>query len=340
MSRYLKKDDMKEKLENLTFPQVEMAGHKKKIKEMLFACNQMQTRETGKFYSKASRKFIEVIKLKKKALAIVIPSILVLLAVVSLSILLSPPRAMANLTLQVNPAISMVLDDDNTIIEIKGKNDEGKEILAISDLQGKQLEEVLEEITSILFEQGYLLPESMVAITVNGLDNPDMEKLSEISELAKETVQGNLIQLNISAHVESYVLSEELYAFLDELGLMPVDYVDLLKANLTEDEIKEVIRSLEQTEGDENNAKALPYLKFKLKIKSHERELFAEFKPKRYSNLAKVMIKQKGQIHIQLKDSEALEYLLPILEKLDLVEPDPHPSERAGFATVSEKYSQ
>ena len=294
---------------------VEMPALKKKTREMLYTCRHLQTRETGKFYSRAPRKLVEVIKLKKKALAIVIPSIFLLLGVLYLSTLLSPPQAVANLTLQVNPVITMTLDDDNTVIDIKGKNEDGVEIITISDLQGKKLDEALAEITSILYEQGYLLPEGTVAMMVHGPDNADQDKLSAISNLAKETVQENLIRLNIIVQVESFVLSEELFAYLDELGLTPADYVDLLKANLTEDEIKEVIRSLEQAE---NDTEALLYLKFKLKIKSGERELFAEFKQKQFGNLAKVMIKQKGQKHIQLKDSDAYEYLLPILEELDL----------------------
>lgn len=314
MNRYQDNEDIKEKLENLSLPHVEMPAHKEQLKKMLFAYS-VHTRNKRRCYLEAPEKIAEVIRLKKKALIFIIPSLLILLTVLCVHLFSPPSQAMAGLTLQVNPLVSMVLDDDNTVIEIMGQNEEGIEIVSISDLEGKKLNEVLEEITSIMFEQGYLLPDSTVAMTVHGLDNPDMEKLSAISDLAKETVQENLTRLNISAQVESFVLSEELYAFLDELGLTPADYVELLKANLTEDEIKEVIKSLEQTE---NEAEALPYLKFKLKIKSDEHELFAEFKQKQFGDLAKVMIKQQGQKHIQLKDTGALEYLLPILEKLEL----------------------
>ena len=309
-------NDAKEKLENLQFPQIDMSEHKKQLKAVLLACGRSQTRETGGFNSAAPLKLVEVIMLKKKALAVVIPSIL-LLAVLSFYIIFSPPQAVAALTLQVNPAITLALDDDNTIIEFEGKNAEGQEIIAISNLQGKKLGEALEEITALMYDRGFLLPESSVAMTVHAVNNSDAENLSAISDFAQQAMMENLRRFNIHAQVECFVLSKELYAYLAELGLMPMDYADLLKANLSEEEIREVIAALEKTYAD-TGAGAIPYIEFDLRIESDERELLAEFEQKRQAAVARVRIRQDGKDNIRLRDSAALDYLIPIFGKLDI----------------------
>lgn len=65
--------------------------------------------------------------------------------------------------------------------------------------------------------------------------------------------------------------------------------------------------------------KVLPYKKFDLEIESDYRELEVEFEQKRYgAYYAEVEFEVDDEIEIELEGSAALNYLLPILEGLDI----------------------
>ncbi len=95
---------------------------------------------------------------------------------------------------------------------------------------------------------------------------------------------------------------------------MPLDYVELLKANLTEEEIMEVINALGRKD---MSVGVLPYIEFNLEIESDDRELSVDFELKNGSFYAEVEIEKDGK-EIELEGSAALDYLLPILEKLNI----------------------
>ena len=308
-----KENDPQETLENLELPQVDMPKHKENLKMQLLAWHSLEANKNSGFISSLLINTVEVIRMKKKAL-VVVPAIFLLLFALSYQLFFSSSQAVASLTLEVNPALTLVLDEKSTVLEAEGENMEGETILEDSDLKGKNLKEALEEVISQMHGDGYLTSESDVVITVQPTNTKlEEEKLDALFEYAQQSMS-EVLSLYDVHKLDSYFLSHSLHSYLKELGLTPLDYADLLKANLSEEEIKEVINALERTDAQTGK---LPYLEFELEIESDYRELSVEFEQKRYGIYAEVEIEENGK-EIELEGSAALDYLLPILKNLDI----------------------
>ena len=306
--------DIQKTLENLETPQVSMPGHKEQLKMMLLAQGSLEPRKTGGFISSVFKKTFEVILLKKKALKIAVPVVLLLLAVLTYQALTVKPQAVAAVTLQVNPALTLTLDNKNIVLEAEGENAEGEAVVADYPVKGKELKEALEDLTMHLHDKGFLRPDSEVILTVHPIDGLDQEKLSSLSDFAQQIMSESLNRYNVQKP-DSFVISHGLHLFLKELGLMPLDYVELLKANLTEEEIMEVINALGRKD---TRVALLPYKEFNLEIESDERELSVEFKQKSYGIYAEFEFEEDGKKDIELESKAAFDYLLPILQNLQI----------------------
>ena len=306
--------DIQKTLENLETPQVSMPGHKEQLKMMLLAQGSLEPQKTGGFISSVLKKIFEVILLKKKVLRIAVPVMLLLLAVLTYQALTVKPQAVAAVTLQVNPALTLTLDNKNTVLEAEGENAEGDVVVADYPVKGKELKEALEGLTMHLHDKGLLRPDSEMIITVHPIDGLDQEKLSSLSDFAQQIMSESLNRYNVQKP-DSFVISHGLHLFLKELGLMPLDYVELLKANLTEEEIMQVINALGRKD---TSVALLPYIEFNLEIESDERELSVEFKQKSYGIYAELEFEEDGKKDIELESKAALDYLLPILEQLEI----------------------
>ncbi|HSL87430.1 MAG TPA: YusW family protein [Bacteroidales bacterium] len=306
--------DTRMTIDNLEMPQVTMPGHKEQLKLMLLAHGSPESRRSGSFISSALNKTIGVIMLKKSALRIAVPVMLLLMAVVAYQSLIARPQAVAAVTLQVNPAVTLTLDQKNVVLEAVGENADGVAFVADFQLKGKELKEALEEFTQRLHDEGFLHPDSEVIITVHPLAGSEQASLKALSAYAQQVMSDNLNRYNVQKP-DSYVISEGLHLFLRELGLMPLNYVELLKANLTEEEIIQVVNAL----GRKDTATAsLPYVEFDLEIDYDERELSVDFEQKNYGIYAKVELQNDDNDDIELEGKAALDYLLPILEKLEI----------------------
>ena len=69
---------------------------------------------------------------------------------------------------------------------------------------------------------------------------------------------------------------------------------------------------------DTDYARALPYIEFELEIESDGREFKVEFEQKADGIYAEVEISEDGKKDIELKGTAAVDYLVPILEKLKI----------------------
>ena len=306
--------DAHEIMANMEMLEVSMPGHKEQLKKMLLAQGSLDSQRSGNFLSSALNKTIGVILLKKRALAIAVPIMVLLVAVMAYQSLVFRPQAVAAVTLQVNPALTLTLDQKNIVLETVGENAEGLALVAEYPFKGKGLKEALEELTERLHDKGFLQPGSEVIITVHPLDGLEQASLVSLSSHAQQIMSENLNRYNVQ-RPDSFVISQGLHRYLGQLGLTPRDYVELLKANLTEEEIVEVVGAL----GRKDTVTAsLPYIEFDLEIKSVEGELSAEFQQKRYGVYAKVEIEDDSREDTKLEGGRALEYLLPILEKLEI----------------------
>ncbi len=108
------------------------------------------------------------------------------------------------MTVDINPSVEFMVDDENKVISVTALNDDGSIIIAAEAFVGKTPEEAVELMVNIATETGYLVKgnvapgENTVKISVSG-DTGYAEKLLKDVE---EKVNATLSTLNISGAVE------------------------------------------------------------------------------------------------------------------------------------------
>ena len=91
----------------------------------------------------------------RRMFKIIFPCVLLLICVITGIALISikspttTPKPVAVVQMNVNPSISFVLDDENTVVSVYGENDEGKMIITDVEIIGLKLELAIEKILTI-----------------------------------------------------------------------------------------------------------------------------------------------------------------------------------------------
>ena len=113
------------------------------------------------------------------------------------------PKALVSV--DVNPSIELVVDEDNKVISVKGKNDDGIMILYGEVVIGKTLDEALELIISLENEAGFLLSgevgvnKNNIQISVNG---DTQEIYNTIKTSVTNKINSICDELNITPSIE------------------------------------------------------------------------------------------------------------------------------------------
>ena len=113
------------------------------------------------------------------------------------------PKALVSV--DVNPSIELVVDEDNKVISVTGKNDDGIMILYGEVVIGKTLDEALELIISLENEAGFLLSgevgvnKNNIQISVNG---DTQEIYNTIKTSVTNKINSICDELNITPSIE------------------------------------------------------------------------------------------------------------------------------------------
>ncbi|MFW0858572.1 MAG: hypothetical protein AAGB97_00030 [Dehalococcoidia bacterium] len=181
------------------------------------------------------------IKLRRQKWGIIVTAAVLILAFAAYQLLLPGPQAMAYLTMQVNPALRLSLDREHKVIGVEGLDEDGKALLAHLDIQNKELQQALQEITDVLMDRGFLRPEVRVVIVLHPIDARVAEDLPGLSAIAHQVVTDRLVEIGVQIKVVSQVITKDLYETAIEKGLLPAAYTDLIEAGLSEDSITSII---------------------------------------------------------------------------------------------------
>jgi hypothetical protein len=138
-------------------------------------------------------------------------------------------------SMDVNPSIEYSLNTFDRILDVKGVNEDGEEILEGLDLKNMKIEEAVKETLDKLMADGYLNsdPNGGVVITTSNDDTGDAEQLA--AELEQE-VQAYLDdQDGIKAEVDAEAVAPERVDEAKELGVTPgkLNLVEKLQASTT-----------------------------------------------------------------------------------------------------------
>lgn len=117
----------------------------------------------------------------------------------------NPKEAKSYLTMDVNPSISFVLDEDNKVLSIKGENDEGKMIISGEAYVGKDVNDVIKGVIKLENESGYLVSGN-AEITGNKISfsiTSDEENIKNaLQESITSSVDAICKELNVDQVVE------------------------------------------------------------------------------------------------------------------------------------------
>ena len=120
------------------------------------------------------------------------------------------PKAKAVVSIDVNPGIELVVDDNNKVISLTGTNEDGKMILIDEEIVNKSLDEAIEIIISIEKETGFLISgrvnegENEIKVSVSG---ESQEIINEVNNSVKNSISLICDELHIKetiTEVEKY----------------------------------------------------------------------------------------------------------------------------------------
>lgn len=138
-------------------------------------------------------------------------------------------ETVTRMTVDINPSVEFMIDDQNKVISVAAMNDDGSILVVGEDFIGKTPEQAVEIMVSLASETGYLVKgnieasENTVKISVSG-DTGYAEKLmKDVSATAKNVMQ----ELDISGMVEK----------ADALKLEELQKLALSTSIYTEEEI-------------------------------------------------------------------------------------------------------
>jgi len=216
-------------LADIELPEIELPIRQRRLKEALL---QSGYAEKDKIIDLAKRTQNKGISRTNPGIWVVAASIVVLLFSYGFySAFLTAPQVVANITLQVNPAINLSISERNTVIDAIGLDEQGQQLLSGLNLKGQQVQDVLRIITSALHDVGILSLERRILVAVSPVS--DMISEPDITILigtVRNTISKYLMEQGLLLDVKVALLSEELTDVILSSDLMPLYYVDLVNA--------------------------------------------------------------------------------------------------------------
>lgn len=174
-------------------------------------------------------------------LSMAIITLLSLLGLVSCGNLEPEEGTVTRMTVDINPSVEFMLDDENKVVSVTALNDDGSILIVGESFIGKTPEEAVELMVSIAAETGYLVEgnvaanENTVRISVSG-DTKYAEKLlKDVEKAASDTLK----ELDINGQIEKVeALNSEA---LRTLALSTSLYTEEELAAMTDDQLYAVI---------------------------------------------------------------------------------------------------
>ena len=186
---------------------------------------------------------------KVNRMALMVASLLLLLAVSAVWKTMLPPAVASYVTLDLNPAVELALDSDNRVLGVRPLN--GDEPLTEGlELTGIPLETAVDRIIKNAVSKKVLSSEGDVVVSTVTLENN--KDLTKLNLLVRKTVENSLKSKGVSARVLVGQASPEARKKADSMGISTGRYLlyqDAAKKGLTvkpEDLKKKNITTIEK----------------------------------------------------------------------------------------------
>jgi hypothetical protein len=155
----------------------------------------------------------------------------------------APEGTVTRITVDVNPSIELMVDDQNKVVSATALNDDGSILIAGEVIVGMEAEEAVEYVVSIATETGYIVKgnvsadENEVKISVSG----DSKYAEQLHKKATEKVEAFLEKHDIAGKVEKAEAAK--IEVLREIALSTSLYTAEEIDAMTEEQLYAVIKA-------------------------------------------------------------------------------------------------
>lgn len=155
----------------------------------------------------------------------------------------APEGTVTRITVDVNPSVELMVDDENKVVSVTALNDDGSILLAGEAIVGMEAEDAVEYIVSIATETGYIIKgnvsadENEIKVSVSG----DSKYAKQLREKTEEKIESFLEKHDIKGKVEKAEAAK--LETLREIALSTSLYTEEEIAAMTEEQLYAVIKT-------------------------------------------------------------------------------------------------
>ena len=177
------------------------------------------------------------------ALALLMLASVLALSACELKLANAPEGTITRITVDINPSIEFMVDDQNKVVSVTALNDDGSVLLVGEAIVGMQAEEAVEYVVSLATEMGYIVKgnvsadENEIKISVSG----DSEYAKKLLEKAENKINDFMEKHDINGKVEKTEAAK--IDALREIALSTSLYTEEEIAVMTEEQLYAVIKA-------------------------------------------------------------------------------------------------
>ena len=137
------------------------------------------------------------------------------------------PTAVALLSVDINPSLQFTLDAQGNLIKFQTQDEDAKHMLSQIDFTGKPIDEVLEQVVTLAFEQNYLNAEQgLVMVGYSPLSNKVSEQMPKVlnKDHIKAWVSETVAKKGLTPKVEVFTLTSQEREHAQKLDLTLGEY--------------------------------------------------------------------------------------------------------------------
>ncbi|BCJ88126.1 anti-sigma factor domain-containing protein [Effusibacillus dendaii] len=165
-------------------------------------------------------------------------------------------RVSAYVALDINPSLELAINKEKSVLKTEPLNDDGKVLVADLHLEGKPVEQAIDELTDQATKKGFIKPDSEILVTASAAPDAQID-VGSLEQILMTRVSEKVSKSGLSANVGGVVVSEKVREEAKTVGLSSGKYAVYLQAQATglpvsvEELKREAVTTVVKKHGDE-----------------------------------------------------------------------------------------
>lgn len=130
------------------------------------------------------------------------------------------PKAMAYVSLDINPSLEMSVDRNLNVIDVKYFNSDAANLLMQENLQGKNLYDALTVVINKAIKQNYIKT-NQVNLIISTVSSSDADANSVDQKAVQQVLEKSIKTDGFTGEVKTYSVTDEFRSTAEEKGLSP-----------------------------------------------------------------------------------------------------------------------